>query len=100
MYRRIILAGLMVVLATPVWAAPEPGRQTVSFNLGGFSPRGIDARVAGDVLFEDLSFLAFRVEDFRNVTFGGDWLIGVGDFLEVGVGANYYSRSVPSVYLD
>ncbi len=100
MHRRIILAGLLLALAVPVWAQPGEGRQIVSFNLGGFVPRGADSRVVGDTLYEDLSILWFRMEDFRNVTAGGDWLIGVGDFLEVGVGINYYQKKVPSVYAD
>jgi len=100
MFRRMTLAAVLVMLAAPVWGAPGPGNQTVSLNFGGFIPRGEAGRVAGDTLVEDLSFLSFRITDFRNVTVGGDWLLGIGDFLEVGVGANYYAKTVPSVYTD
>jgi outer membrane protein W len=49
-------------------------------------------------LFTDLETLAFDIEDFNGVTFSGEWLIGLGDFLEAGVSAGYYQGSVPSVY--
>ena len=31
-------------------------------------------------------------------TFGGEWLFGIGDYLEAGVGVGFYQRTVPSVY--
>ncbi len=75
----------------------EP-RQSIGFNLGYFAVRGEDARVEGDVLWEDLSSLAFEVKDFNFATFGGEWLFDVGDYLEAGVGVGLYQRTVPSVY--
>ena len=75
----------------------EP-RQSIGLNLGYFAVRGEDSRVDGDVLWEDLSSLAFEVKDFNFATFGGEWLFDVGDYLEAGVGANFYQRTVPSVY--
>ena len=51
---------------------------------------------------EDLSqgeySLAFDVDDFNGATFGGEWVIGLGEYLEAGVGASFYQRTVPSVY--
>lgn len=75
-------------------------RHSVGFNLGYFAVRGEDARVEEDVLLADLNSLAFQVGDFSGFTFGGEWLYGVGDFLETGVGLGYYQRTVPSVYAD
>jgi opacity protein-like surface antigen len=76
--------------------------QSVSFNVGYFSLRGLESRVDGDVLFADLSqgeySLLFDVKDFNGATFGGEWLFGFGDYLEGGVGAGFYQRTVPSIY--
>jgi hypothetical protein len=75
-------------------------RHSVGFNLGYFAVRGEADRVEGDVLVEDLSSLAFRIGDFSGFTFGGEWLYGIGDFIETGVGLGYYQKTVPSVYDD
>jgi outer membrane protein W len=93
-------AGLLIAAAKPAAAQVtrvEP-RQAIGFNLGYFAVRGEDARVEGDVLWEDLSSLAFEVNDFNFATFGGEWLFDVSEFLEAGVGVGYYQRTVPSVY--
>jgi outer membrane protein W len=95
----LCVAGL-IAAATPAGAQVtrvEP-RQAVGFNLGYFAVRGEDARVDGDVLWEDLSSLAFDIKDFNFATFGGEWLFDVSDYLEAGVGVGYYQRTVPSVY--
>ncbi len=44
--------------------------------------------------------LAFQIDDFNAGTFGGEWLFGVGNFIETGVGVGYYQRTVHSVYRD
>jgi outer membrane protein W len=75
----------------------EP-RQSIGLNLGYFAVRGEESRADGDVLWENLGSLAFEVKDFNFATFGGEWLFDVGDYLEAGVGANLYQRTVPSVY--
>lgn len=100
MHRRIILAGLLLALAVPVWAQSGEGRQIVSFNLGGFAPQGIGGRSPRDVILDDVQFLTVETEDLRNATVGADFLVGVGDFLEVGLGVNYYARTVPTVFRD
>jgi hypothetical protein len=73
-------------------------RNAVGFTLGGFFPRGEDGRVEGDVMVADLNDLVFEVNDFNGFTFGGEWLFGLGNYLEGGVGASYYKRGVDSVY--
>jgi len=75
-------------------------RNAIGFNVGYFSLRGEDSRVAEDVLLADLNDLAFQVKDFNNVTFGGEWLFAVGEYFEGGVGLGYYQETVPSVYRD
>jgi hypothetical protein len=104
MLRKSLVALLAIVLFGAVFAAPARAQsQAVSLNIGYFTVRGLDARAAeNDVLAAELNggyydALAFDLNHFNNVTFSGEWLIGLGDFLEGGVGVGYYSREVPSV---
>jgi hypothetical protein len=59
----------------------------------------MDARSRDDVLLNNLDFLYFNLRDFDAPTVGGEWLIGLGDKFEGGLGIGISSRSVPSVYL-
>jgi outer membrane protein W len=77
----------------------EP-RQSIGFNLGYFALRSVDSREDGDVLLANLPSLVFEVDDFNFVTFGGEWTFALNDYLEGALGANYYQRTVPSVYWD
>lgn len=90
------------VLMAAVLLAPAPARaqQAISLSLGGFAVTGEDARVDGDVLFENRDILDFNVKDFNTGSVGLDWLLPVGEFLEVGAGVGFTSRTVPSVYAD
>jgi hypothetical protein len=81
-------------------AAPASAQQTVNFTIGGFVPRGYDARVSDDVLVANESFLTLLVDDFRSVAVGGEWLFPFGRFVEAGVGLSYTQKTVPSVYAD
>jgi hypothetical protein len=87
--------------------------QSVSFGVGGVFPRGADSRVSGDVWVANLnqpqidglppgitSSLDFEIKDFRGMTLFGEWNVGFGDRLEVGVGGSYYRRTVHSLYRD
>jgi hypothetical protein len=106
MWRRA-MAGVAVLAAVAV-AAPAAQAQdhAISLNFGYFTPRGEDARVEGDVLNTNRCFdvrffcepLLFRVSDFNNAQVSGEWLVGLGDFFEVGAGLGFYQRTVPSVY--
>lgn len=75
-------------------------QQTVNATIGYFVPTSAAARPLDDVLSANLDFLAFDVRDFNGPAIGGEWLVGVGPVLEVGVGAAYSQRAVPSVYAD
>lgn len=92
-----VAAACVVGLAA---APPAAAQQSFSFHVGGFSPRSEDARVADDVLVSNLSFLAFNIKDFRSVSIGGEYLVGLGDKFEGGLGVGFQTRSVPTVYLD
>ena len=44
------------------------------------------------------STLFFRFKDLDGATVGADYLVSFGDFIEAGVGASYFARTVHSVY--
>lgn len=100
-------AGVGIAMLAPAAAEAQISRvssnaselhQAVGITVGGFFPRGEGSRVGDDVLLADLDSLAFDVKDFTGGTISGEWIVGLGDFLEAGVGAGFYQRSVPSVY--
>jgi hypothetical protein len=90
---------LLVGLGAPSESAAQ---QSLNFYLGGFSPRGLDARNDTDVfvgnLFNGEDSLDFEVSDFNGATVGAEWLAAIGPHLEAGIGLGYYRRTVPSVY--
>ncbi len=94
--RRLALAcvGLLIT------ALPAAAQQTLNFTIGAFTLRATDARVEGDVLNENLNFLAFDTDDFNSVTVGGEWLVPLGNYFEGGVGVGFSQSTVPSIYAD
>jgi hypothetical protein len=81
-------------------AVPAAAQQTLNFSVGLFTPRGEDARVGGDVLNANRTFLLFDVEEFRGPSVGGEWLVPAGKYVEAGAGLSFTRRTVPSVYQD
>ena len=107
MSRVIRLAGITIVLLALTTAASAQVVQSVHFGLGYFRPLGVQSRVPGDVLVEDLFptatpdlGLAFDVSDFSAGKLFGEWTIGWHDRFEFGVGASFYGQTVHSVYRD
>lgn len=109
--RALVLVGS--ILTSVAVAAPASAQvvHAVSFGAGMFTPRSIDNRVEGDVWFEDLhqpiiegtnvtGSLAFNVKDFRAWPVFGEWHIGFGKHIEVGVSLAYSNQTVHSVYAD
>ena len=95
--RRTVLATLLTV----AWPAPLLAQDSwLSLNLGRFAIREVGTRIADDVVTENLSEFAFWPEDFNGVSVGAEWLLGVGDYVEVGAGISWYQRTVFSVYED
>ena len=89
----------LVLCAVLASAAPALAQQqTVNFTIGGFVPRGEDARVAGDVLTENRTFLVFDIDEFKSAAVGGEWLFPIGSFVEGGAGVSFTRRTVPTVY--
>jgi hypothetical protein len=118
MIKKMTLCGALVCAvvagaARPAYAqrpAPAVGRsqdvqfQTFNFLFGGFFPKGEGSRTEGDVLIANLdpsspSAFLFDINAFKGVTFGGEWLLPIGKFIEVGAGVSYSSKTVPSTYL-
>ena len=99
--RPIMLGMLVILLVILVGAAPAHAQQqSVTFTLGYFAVRGEDARISDDVLVENLDLFAFRLGDFNNASAGAEWLMGLGEYLEAGVGLGFYRRTVASTYDD
>jgi len=109
-YRCLAGAGLVVLTATAasaqvVQVSNSDARQSIGFTLGGFLLRGEDSRDVDDVLFQDLHsrdfpHYLFDIKDFNNVTVGGEYLFGISEFLEGGVGVSFYQKGVDSIYAD
>jgi hypothetical protein len=99
---RIRLAtGVLLAAAAFVGAPGEAlAQQTFNFTLGYFTPRGEDARVEGDVLNENRTFLTFDIDEFNGASVGGEWLVPFGDYVEGGIGVSFSRRTVASVYTD
>lgn len=99
---RRIQHALGLVVFVSALAAPATGyaQQSLNIYVGGLVPRGEDTRTDNDVLVGNLDFLAFNLEDFRAATIGGEWLFGLSDRVDAGIGLGIYSRSVPTVYTD
>jgi hypothetical protein len=92
------LRAAFVVGATVCLAVPATAQQTVNFTLGYFAPAGEDARVQGDVINANRTFLSFDVGDFGGAAVGAEWLVPVGRFVEAAAGVSFTRRTVPSVY--
>lgn len=99
--RRLLLAlSTILVVHALVGTTSAYAQQSLNLSVGGFVPRGEDARVRGDVLFNDLNFFLFDIDTFKSGTVGAEWLIAVNERVEVGLGLGLYSRTVPSTYAD
>lgn len=89
----------IVLIVTGFIAAPSASaQQSINLFVGGFVPRSVDARPNDDVLVNNLNYLIFDIKDFKGPTVGGEWLIGLGDNIEAGLGAGFYTRTSPAVY--
>ena len=93
----VAAAALAAVLLAPHAALAQ---QSLALNIGHFGVRGTDARVDDDVLLENLNLFSFDPAGLDSVTFGGEWLIALGDHVEAGVGVGFMRGSAPSTYTD
>lgn len=98
--RRLTVATALFVLAGLLAPATSFAQQSLSFYVGGFVPKAEDARDRQDVLWNNLDFLAFDIKDFNGGTAGAEYLVGLNEFVDAGLGVGIYKRTVPSVYAD
>jgi hypothetical protein len=96
------LFSLIVVLVVSGLMMPSTSyaQQAVNLYVGGFVPRGEDARSDGDVLAGNRDFLSFKIDDFNAATVGGEWLFGLNDWVDAGLGLGVHSKKVPALYRD
>ena len=73
-------------------------RQAITFNLGYFVVKSEDGRGEDDVLFRNKDSLLFDIDDFNGMSIGAEYLIGLGEYLEGGLGISYYQQGVDSIY--
>ncbi len=105
--RRLMLSLMAVSVVGAFIATPSASaQQSVNFFLGGFVPTPLDSRgdfsggVSNDVLVNNQNFLGFRFNHFDGVTFGGEYLVGIGDFLDAGASIGFYQQTVPAFDLN
>jgi hypothetical protein len=98
--RRLPAALILVALVGLAAPAASFAQQSVTFSIGGFVPKGFDSRDPNDQILDDSTYLAFNMSDFNSVTFGGEYLVGLGRWFDAGLGVNYYNGSTRSVYAD
>ena len=92
----VVVAALSFWLGTPAWAQ----QSSLSLNLGYFALRGEDTRISDDVIIENLGLFAFGLDQFNNASVAAEWLVGFGEYVEVGFGVGFYQQTVLSVYDD
>jgi outer membrane protein W len=88
------------MVAMTATTASAQAVHSLHLGAGLFTPRGYDARPTDDVWVENLNTLSFEVKDFRGLTGHGEWTITFNERVEVGLGAGFYQKSVPSFYRD
>ena len=92
----VVVVALSFWFGTPAWAQ----QSSLSLNLGYFALRGEDTRISDDVIIENLGLFAFGLDQFNNASVGAEWLVGFGEYVEVGFGVGFYQQTVLSVYDD
>ena len=106
MRRLLSVIGIGVFFGLAV-ASTASAQQSVNLSIGGFIPQGdqlsslnLTGRSADDVLARNADFLDFDFHNFRGVTVGGEWLVGLGDKFDVGLGLAFYNKTTPAAYTD
>ena len=111
----MVLAGAMVLGAANTALAQRQSSgvsrntpaQTANFTFGWFFPTSFDSRVDGDVLVANCdefdgacSFLDFDKDGLTGITFGGEYLIPIGNYVEAGAGISYFKKTLDSRYAE
>ena len=98
--RRLLAPSIVFLLAGLLAPATTYAQQSLNVQLGGFVPRAEDARTDGDVLVNNLDFLAFNLSDFTSGSVNGEWEFPLSDRVDASLGLGFSTRTVPSVYAD
>ncbi|MFN7984423.1 MAG: hypothetical protein U0Q11_21475 [Vicinamibacterales bacterium] len=99
--RRLSLATVVMGLLAGVFMpAVSYAQSSLNLYVGGFVNKGEASRDRQDVLWNDLDFLSFNINDFNGPTAGAEYLVGLGEYFDGGLGVGVYGRTVPSVYAD
>ena len=97
-----VVAAVVGVVATPAVSA----QQSLNLYLGGFVPTSLDSRgsttkgFTNDVLVNNLDFLDYNFRRFTGPTVGGEWLVGLGDNFDAGLGVGFYQRTAIAADAD
>jgi opacity protein-like surface antigen len=91
---------MLSAVAIALSAHSAQAQPALNISLGYFAVNGEDARPDGDVLVANREILLFDIRDFDTGSIGGELLLPIGEFLEVGAGVGFTSRTVPSIYDD
>lgn len=105
---KVVISCVLGLLVVGVLNSPGAfAQQRLNFYVGQFFPRGhqdtsgfITGRAGDDVIAANSDFLIFNLKDFRAPTFGAEYLAGLGNFFEAGIGIGFQSKTVPSIYAD
>ena len=89
--RRLLMSLAAVSVVVGCVAPSASAQQSATFSLGGFVPTSGDN---SDVLVRDQAFLSVRRDRFTGPTVGGEYLVGMGDYLEAGARLGFYQRTV------
>jgi len=105
--RRLLTISAVVLVFSLGAVHTASAQQTFSIYLGGFTPQGLDSRGTDDVLYQNSAFLStfnsqrgIDMNEFNGFTFGGEYLVGLGRNVEVGMGLGYYQRTASVLYTD
>jgi hypothetical protein len=106
--QRLLLSIGTAALIIGIIASPQASaQQSAEIFIGGFLPHSLDARGTDDVLFQNSTFLStfnrsngIDINQFNNVTIGGEWLTRLGPFFEAGLGVSFFQRTVPTTYTN
>jgi len=107
MHRFVVALGAVALVSGFLGVPTAAAQQSVSFYIGGFTPRALDARSNDDVLVQNNVFLStlnqsrgIDIGQFNGVTVGGEWLFGMTRRVEGGLGIGFYQQTVPTLYTD
>jgi hypothetical protein len=97
--------GASVLIAAALSCAPTVARADSLFGIhgGGFFPDREENRNRRDVILNNLLVedpFVYDVSDFDGGAIGGEYLLGLGDWFEAGIGATFYQRTVNTYYGD